>query len=278
MNYSLGNMLGNGMLGGLDADAKAYIAAVTATGTSVSGTQKASINNFYVSAKSDGYYTSLKRLYLPIWANAAANAIDMIGLTSGTFVGGVTHAAGYVQSNGTTGYFDMGISPTTLGLTTSSSGLGSLVYVADTIPTDTAFYISSRELFNNGEVSLYQSSSVVNSILSRGPSTVVSNYNITPKNGVLLARRNSVTSMFIAQRNNVGYTESVEQTTTVSGNAISTLNIWAMALNNNSAIGLPTDAQLGSYFVFTGMSLTQSTDFTLALKDIWETTTGNVLP
>jgi len=115
MNYSLSNMLGGGMVGGLDPSAKGYIDAVTAAGATVTSAQRGYINNFYKSAKAD-YYTSLKRLYLPIWGVAAANAIDMIGLTSGTFVGGVTHASGYITGNGTTGYFNAA-NFGTLGLT-----------------------------------------------------------------------------------------------------------------------------------------------------------------
>ena len=104
MYYGITNSL-RGFNAGHDANASAYISAVVAAGATVSKVQSAAVHEFYRRAKGGGYYASLKRLYLPIWGVAAANAIDMIGLTSGTFVGGVTHAAGYVQGNGTTGYF-----------------------------------------------------------------------------------------------------------------------------------------------------------------------------
>lgn len=101
----------------LDPDAAAYIALVEAAGAAPDAAQKTVISDFYVAAKAEGYYTSLKRIYLPIWGVAAANAIDMIGGTSGTFVGGVTHGAGYVQGNGSTGYFNLGATYGGLGLT-----------------------------------------------------------------------------------------------------------------------------------------------------------------
>jgi hypothetical protein len=102
MNLSLSNMLGGGSLT-LDPDARAYIAAVETAGGTVSATQRTAVSDFYRAGKSAGWYSSIKRLYLPIWASAAPNAIDMIGLTSGTFIGTVTHAAGYAQGDGTTG-------------------------------------------------------------------------------------------------------------------------------------------------------------------------------
>jgi hypothetical protein len=113
-----------GVIGALDPDAKAYIAAVETAGATVSGGQKAAINTFFKTGKSEGWYSNIKRLYLPIWAAAAPNAIDMIDLGSGTFNGGVTHAAGYVQGNGSTGYFDTGSTATAKGLSDASCSLG----------------------------------------------------------------------------------------------------------------------------------------------------------
>jgi hypothetical protein len=105
MNLSLSNMLSSSA-SGLDPDAKGYIDAVVTAGATVSATQKKAINTFVKTGKSDGWYSSIKRMYLPIWASAAPNAIDMIGRTSGTFNGTVTHGAGYVQGDGSTGYFN----------------------------------------------------------------------------------------------------------------------------------------------------------------------------
>jgi hypothetical protein len=106
MNYSLGNMLGRNMaLGALDPDAVAYIAAVRAAGGTVSGAQATAISNFAILGKADGWFSSVKRFYLPIWGVAAANAVDLIARGSGTFVGGVTHSSGFVTFNGTTGAF-----------------------------------------------------------------------------------------------------------------------------------------------------------------------------
>ena len=55
---------------------------------------------------------------------AAANAIDLAHpATSGTFSGGVTHAAGYVQGDGISGSFDTASSPASNGMSLSSLSL-----------------------------------------------------------------------------------------------------------------------------------------------------------
>lgn len=89
-----------------DPDALAYIAAIEAQGATVTGAQKTAISDFVAAEKAASRWTGLKRFYLPVWGIAAANAICMKSLTSGTFSGGVTHAAGYVEYNGTSGSFN----------------------------------------------------------------------------------------------------------------------------------------------------------------------------
>jgi len=121
MNYSLGNILGRNMaLGALDPDASSYIAAVRAAGGTVSGAQATAISNFAILGKADGWFSSVKRFYLPIWGVAAANAVDLIVRGSGTFVGGVTHSSGFVTFNGTTGAFRDNATITSHGSTAST--------------------------------------------------------------------------------------------------------------------------------------------------------------
>ncbi len=91
-----------------DPDAAAYMALVEAAGGTVTTARRNFINDFYVAAKEESYYTSLKRLYLPIWGVAAANAIDLITGDSGTFSGSVAHNSGHVILTGGTGYFNAG--------------------------------------------------------------------------------------------------------------------------------------------------------------------------
>jgi hypothetical protein len=51
-----------------------------------------------------------------------------------------------------------------------------------------------------------------------------------------------------------------------------------MAYNNNGTPANYTNAQLGAYFAGLTFTTDQDTAFTLALKNLWETTTGLTLP
>jgi hypothetical protein len=110
MNLSLSNMLGGGSLT-LDPDARAYIAAVETAGGTVSATQRTAVSDFYRAGKSAGWYSSIKRLYLPIWAAAAPNAICMTRADQRHVQRHGDSWRGYVQGDGSTGYFDTGGSP-----------------------------------------------------------------------------------------------------------------------------------------------------------------------
>jgi len=99
----------------LDPDARLYIAAVEAvlpsnniaTALPNASNPKRIISDFIKAEKAASRWTLHKRIYLPIYANAAASAVDIVSQTSGEFtLSGVTHAAGYVQGDGTSGYFD----------------------------------------------------------------------------------------------------------------------------------------------------------------------------
>ena len=253
-----------------DADANAYIAAVEGAGVSVSATQPGAIDDFYVAAKADSYYTSLKRLYLPIWASAAANAIDMIGLTSGTFNGTVTHSAGYVQGDGSTGYFQM-TGAVSSGLTTSSNGLFALQLTA---PSG----IGLVGLVGN------RNSASQTLALSRISSTTLrydtceSSFNSLP---VLLNLADTVgifsgqrvdTSVNIRRRTGTGVT-SLGGGTVAVGGTYPTVELFAMRSNfvNN-------DGQFGLFGASLGLTTAQDDAFTLALKNLWETCTSLSLP
>jgi hypothetical protein len=256
-----------------DADAAAYIAAVEAAGATVTAPQIAAINAFYIAAKADSYYTSLKRLYLPIWGIAAANAIDMIGLTSGTWNGGVTHAAGYVQGNGTTGYLNTLESPTTLGLTTSSGSIGVLIYQADSRPPSgvNASLMGSNGAFNAGAVRiLHTAFSTVNGSIGVSSSTTSAS-----TEGLFVVNRTETNAITMNTRRTAGFAE-------VSGTSVATSITTVQALilarrDNINASGY-TNARVGLAFIGTEFALGKPTTVTEHLKTLWEGCTGLTLP
>ena len=273
MNLSLSYSLGRSMVYTRgDADANAYIAAVEGAGVSVSATQRGAIDDFYVAAKADSYYTSLKRLYLPIWASAAANAIDMIGLTSGTFNGTVTHSAGYVQGDGSTGYFNLGIGGLSAGLTSASALLFSLTYEAD---PDTA------AAWNIGAIT-----GAPGLLLGKGFGTVASgritntgaslNGASNTETGILTISATSDSSRSLRRRISSG-ASSLDTSTGESAFTLLNTSLYALA-RNFGGINQATEAKLGSYGIGTGLDDTAADAFTLALKNLWETCTSLSLP
>jgi len=261
---------------GMDADAAAYIAAVKNTGASVSKTQSDAIVNFIETGKFEGWYSSLKRLHLPIWGAVAPNAIDIITRSSGTFVGNITHATGYVQGDGSTGYFDFGASPSSLGLTTSGGSAFALINQADS-RNDGRFFIGVQT-GGNRRLYIQQAFSTLLRSTIYSASGAAINTSVTQANGILLTAVNSATDRYLKKRDSSGISTTIISTSSTTTAPIS--NVFAMA--NNDALNLlisgHTNARLGAYGLGLGFTLTQGDNFTLSLKTLWETSTGLTLP
>ena len=114
--------LGIGSGGGV-SQAQRVINAIEEQGGSPASAEKTAISDFFGSL-GDGL-SLLKALYVPVWAGAGANAINWVtGQVDGSFIGGITHAAGYFEGNGTTGYFSMAGSPSSFEQTADSAIVG----------------------------------------------------------------------------------------------------------------------------------------------------------
>ena len=271
MKYALGNMLNGAGVRGLDTDAKAYIDAVVAAGATVTATKRNAINAFVKGGKTDGWWSSMKRIYLPIWGIAAPNAIEMATRASGTFVGTVTHGSGFVKGDGSTGYFDFGTRMPTDGLTSASGLLFCLVKVADTISV-AASMMGQTTAANNQLIR--QSTSTI--IQSRYTGSSLSFSAGNARTGILSIASTANTARSFRRR----LTSGVTSRATSAGEAafaLSNVNCYAMA-RNSSGMSEPTNAELGSYGYMLGLSDANTDIFTLALKNLWETCTGLTLP
>lgn len=110
--------------------AAAYRNSLIALGTTPSGAQMVALSTFFRAADTGGWRSALACLFLPVWGAAAPNAVDAITLTSGTFVGTVSHTGKQFQgTGGTPGYFNTNCTPASLGLAIQGAGAG-LVYPA----------------------------------------------------------------------------------------------------------------------------------------------------
>lgn len=90
-----------------DADAQAYFTANTAI---TSAADKNAINTFYLGLKTDGIYTKIKAMYLPIWGSASSSKWNLVNPADTdaayrlTFATGMTFTSSGMTSNGTSGY------------------------------------------------------------------------------------------------------------------------------------------------------------------------------
>jgi hypothetical protein len=98
--------------------------------------------------------------------------------------------------------------------------------------------------------------------------------------GVFVASRTSATSHTLYRRSTAsGFQSSVENTATELLNLPNLAPFFAGGANSNGTVlrGTVTGRQ-GAYFFGDGLTSAQVTNFSLALKNLWEVTTGLTLP
>lgn len=261
-----------------DPDAAAYIDAVVAAGGTVSDAQRLTIDTFVRGEKIASRWDAIKRLYLPIWSVAAPNAICMKSLTSGTFNGTVTHAAGFIQGNGTTGFFDAGAAGNlrTLGMSGST-----LHYMLGVSQEGTALSIPigvfDGNLANRCQITneltptsrnVFASPELASNALSDS----------SPRNGILIGSCVTASSRYLHRRKTAG-------TTVVTSAASSTANVpdgqpFIMARNNliSASANLFYNGRIFAAGYGLAISQSESEDFSLAIKNLYEGTTGLTLP
>ena len=95
-----------------DTDALAYFTANTSI---TSAADKNAINTFYLGLKSDGIYTKMKAMYLPIWGSAASSKWNLINNRTFdlSFTTGWTYSSSGITPNGTSAYADTFLIPST---------------------------------------------------------------------------------------------------------------------------------------------------------------------
>jgi hypothetical protein len=89
-----------------DPDAEAYISAVGLTGSDATAT-----NQMFLNLKAYGLYDKIYFGHFLCWNDATKNTYDFKLGTNIIWYGGLTHASGYVTTNGTTGFGSYGTNP-----------------------------------------------------------------------------------------------------------------------------------------------------------------------
>ena len=243
-----------------DPDASAYVTTIeTALGTTIEAALPSAINpkrliyNFIKAEKAAGRWSLHKRIYLPIYNNSAASAVDMVSRTSGTFLGlsgSVTHAAGYVQGDGTSGYFNMLTSPPDVGITASQGSLFALVKSADTISGTQDTLIGAVDSATSlGQVEILEvASNFPSAAIGRDAVIpIASGTTMTPVNGIIMVNRRSGPSLRLHQIKTAGTIRSAEITTQAS--TITTANMFLMAQSRANSPFFYSNAQFGDYLI-----------------------------
>jgi hypothetical protein len=277
MQYAYAYQLNGTQAGGLDPDAKAYINSVVAAGATVSSIQRNAINDFYKTGKSQGWYSGLKRIFLPIWGIASPNAIDMVVRSSGTFVGTVTHSSGFIKGDNSTGYFNIGTGQTACGISASSAYYFAL---AKTAPTS----ITSRSFLGSGATSdaMTLRAETSSSIIARhyGSTTGQITANSITNHGIISFSRFDGNRTIFQRRSS---SRSVIAGPTAGANSGNTTNanIFVCAVNNSNSGSSPSNhsnAEIGMAGFGSGVSDATDSSITSAIKTLWETCTGLTIP
>jgi hypothetical protein len=255
----------------LDADASAVITALATAGQSVTSGQRSAINAFFVSGKTPGdaeWFSRVNRMYFFGWNNATVSAIDWITRTSGSFEGTVTHSAGSVAGNGTTGYFmpDASGRVGDLGMSPSNAHISYIFVSAFTESKFAGLRGSGSERFRwqCGSDPKFWSAQTVST--DPGGSTT----------GVALG----VCSAASAQQAYMRTSAELQSASGTSANSTTFPNIrpFAMATNNNGTAADFSAQPIGGFGYGLSMTATQAAAYTLARKTLWEALTGLTIP
>ena len=257
--------------------AAAYIERVeTARGSSITEIQKTAIGAFIEEEQVGGRWNAHRCLYLSIWGNAAANAICLKSLTSGAFAGTVTHGAGYVQGDGSTGYFNMGFSPVAHGLTNASAFYGALVNLAESRNAANYTLLGASNAAVNSRIASLGASAASRAWAS-GAESAMTSPNGMSRDGIFYCGITATNARYFRVRRTAAV-QAAGSNTISDTNTPSTAAMAVMARNFSGAYTEYSNARIGASFMGLGLSVADADAFTLNLKTLWETCTGLTLP
>jgi len=244
-----------------------YIAALLAAGATVTNSQRTAISTFMSGEIAAGRWDKHKRLYFPVWGVAAANAICMKSLTSGTFNGAINHEA-------------KGVSANVSGNMNTNTNLGALGI------TNTSFHFAM--LLPDGPEENYSIPFSVNNTASLNSIYILwsdgfSSLRIMEKTfggGIVTNLPSIMTTGNDSAAGNIYFKERLSGSTgvdTIAGSvatAFPSANLFILATSTGE---IAMNQPIGAFSVSTELSSAQDAAYTLALKTLWQSTTGLTL-
>ena len=262
--------------GGFDRLAARYISAVESAGATVTTPQRDAINSFFKDGRTNGWISSMRRIYLPIWGLAAPNAIDLWLGSSGTFVGAPTYNANSV-SFASNAYFNTNTSFPSQGLTAASGYIFSLVTAW---PGSTGSQVGGAGASSNG-TTLARSDGSNLRLRYSGFTEGSGQISATGNAGVLgiISGSRQGGDRKVYRRSNTGRNQVATLTSGNFGNP-PVSNVYFGGFNNSDSGATPiaTVCTLGAFGFGLGLTDAQDSAFTAAMETLWETCTGATLP
>lgn len=272
LSRPLGGRLG--VVAAFDPDAAAYIEAVeTALGEPITSVQRQALGKFFLRGIDEGWRAKQVRGIFPIWGNEEANAIQIWTRDVGTFAAGMTHGAGYAAGNGTSAYYDFGVSGTSMGLTPAAGGIS---FLALSVPADFAMIsgaitsLSSRNFAQWGSPSGSVRGSY-NAQTSGDFSAVLP----ALKTGVYSFARQGGARRWVHDHSGP---ITLGTATAADSGTVSPLPVYGWGANNGGSLLSPAAAQLAWIGHDIGMTEAEQLLFVAAVKELWEACTPLSLP
>lgn len=236
-----------------DADAQSYFTANTAI---TSSADKNAINTFYLGLKTDGIYSLLNGMHLPIWQNASNNKwnlINPVDTDAGyrlTYATGMLHEVNGIRGNGTSAYANTYFLPSTNNYDNQSFG----AYC--TIDNNNSGVIMGVNISTAGSPATnMQPRNSTNAFRQQMSSTTVGSVANSSSLGFFQIVRTSGTSIFNVKNSTV-------TTVSLTGTDIINKNLYYLAqnVNDTSVINYSTKRVAFSYFG-QALTTTQATNF-----------------
>ena len=263
----------------LDPATRDYLSQIKATGQTVTPVQESAIDAFFVKQRASGRYDMIGQMNLPIWGTAAANAICMKSQTVGVFINSPIHGAGWVEGTGPS-YFDPGAARTlaALGIATANSSIWMLQLNSpaetsvilgcydSTPPAQTRFQLSNTAASGTGTITMHNPA--LGSSLNAGD---------TIRSGIFVGSNPSTSLRFISRRTAAGV--SYWQNAVVDTTPLPNTRPFVFRRSNMGVPDISSVTRLG-FWGWGRRILTQAEaeDFSLDLKTLWETCTGQTIP
>jgi hypothetical protein len=196
----------------------------------------------------------------------------MTSLTSGTFVGSVTHGAGFVLSDITTGYMDTNVGITTLGLSLSSYHFAGLYKASSAKSNSFLFGAQSGSNVNRMFISATTyTADLFSPTLGRVTGTVASGDRLG-----IFTFSGAASARFLKRRKTSGVTTLGSTTTTIATQP-NNVNVAFLANNASGVVSNFCGEEIGAFSIGLELTDAQDTAYSLALKNLWEGATGLTL-